>query len=155
MMPTSLAISQMMEPEMRLPIRRKPTQQQKQAELPYRSECGHPLKLWADVAWDTYCPMGRLGEFPGQTVVTCGLVVEQRIHHQVTGEAMKFLSIADWTGIIETELFVQTYKTYGLATVRYPVLEIEARVEPFDNGRGFGLRVLRAGKPRTKDSNPK
>ena len=43
---------------------------------------------------------------------------------------MKFLSIADWTGIIETELFAQTYKSYGLAIVRYPVLEIEARVEP-------------------------
>jgi len=32
--------------------------------------------------------------------------------------------------------------------VRYPVLEIEARVEPFENERGFSLRVLRAGKPR-------
>jgi hypothetical protein len=47
---------------------------------------------------------------------------------------MKFLSLADWTGIIETELFAKTYKSYGLATVRYPVLEIEARVEPFENG---------------------
>ena len=56
---------------------------------------------------------------------------------------MKFLSLADWTGIVETELFAQTYKSYGLATVRYPVLEIEARVEPFDNGRGFSLRVYR------------
>lgn len=32
--------------------------------------------------------------------------------------------------------------------MRYPVLEVEARVEPFENGRGFSLRVLRAGKPR-------
>ena len=63
---------------------------------------------------------------------------------------MKFLSLADWTGIIETELFAQTYKSYGLATVRYPVLEVTAIVEPFDNGRGFSLRVLRAGQPRTK-----
>ena len=39
---------------------------------------------------------------------------------------MKFLSLADWTGIVETELFAQTYKSYGLATIRYPVLEIEA-----------------------------
>jgi hypothetical protein len=28
------------------------------------------------------------------------------------------------------------------------VLEVEARVEPFENGRGFSLRVLRAGPPR-------
>jgi DNA polymerase III alpha subunit len=76
-------------------------------------------------------------------------VVEQRTHHQITGEPMKFLSLADWTGIVETELFAQTYKSYGLATVRYPVLEIEARVEPFDNRHGFSLRVIRANKPRS------
>jgi hypothetical protein len=52
--------------------------------------------------------------------------------------------------MVETELFAQTYKSYGLATVRYPVLEVVAMVEPFENGRGFSLRVLRAGKPRTK-----
>ena len=110
---------------------------------------GHPLELFSDVAWDTYCPVSRLGEFVGQTVRVCGLVVEQRIHHQITGEPMKFLSLADWTGIVETELFAETYKSYGLATVRYPVLEIEARVEPFENGRGFTLRALAARRPRS------
>ncbi len=109
---------------------------------------GHPLELFKDIAWETYCPVKRLGEFIGQTVQICGLVVEQRVHHQITGEPMKFLSLADWTGIIETELFAKTYKSYGLATVRYPVLEIEARVEPFENGRGFSLRALRVGQPR-------
>jgi hypothetical protein len=29
--------------------------------------------------------------------------------------------LADWTGMVETELFAQIYKSYGLATVRYPV----------------------------------
>ena len=112
---------------------------------------GHPLELFAGVAWDTYCPVNRLGEFVGETVVTCGLVVEQRTHHQITGEPMKFLSLADWTGMVETELFAQTYKSHGLATVRYPVLEVKARVEPFENGRGFSLRVLSAGKPRLRE----
>ena len=111
---------------------------------------GHPLELFDHIAWDTYCPVSRLAEFVGQTIHLCGLVVEQRIHHQITGEPMKFLTLADWTGMIETELFAQTYKTYGLATVRYPVLEIEARLEPFDNGRGFSLRALAARNPRNK-----
>ena len=97
---------------------------------------------------ETYCPVSRLAEHVGETVVTCGLVIEQRTHHQITGEPMKFLTLADWTGIVETELFAQTYKSYGLATVRYPVMEVTATVEPFENGRGFTLRVLRAGKPR-------
>lgn len=61
---------------------------------------------------------------------------------------MKFLSI--YSGIVETELFAKTYKSYGLATVRYPVLELTGKVEPYDNGRGFSMRVLRAGKPRLK-----
>lgn len=59
-----------------------------------------------------------------------------------------FVKLADWTGLVETELFAQTYRSYGLATVRYPVLEITARVEPYEDNRGFSLRVLRAGKPR-------
>jgi DNA polymerase III alpha subunit len=109
---------------------------------------GHPLELFEDVAWATYCPVARLGGHVGETVVTCGLVVEQRTHHQITGEPMKFPTLADWTGMVETELFAQTYKSYGLATVRYPVLEVTAKVEPFENGRGFSLRVMRAGKPR-------
>ena len=39
--------------------------------------------------------------------------------------------------------------------MRYPVLEVEATVEPFENGRGFSLRVLRAGKPRLTLASPK
>jgi hypothetical protein len=35
-------------------------------------------------------------------------VVEQRTHHQITGEPMKFLTLADWAGMVETELFAQT-----------------------------------------------
>ncbi len=111
---------------------------------------GHPLELFPDIAWDTYCPINRLADHIGQQVVTCGLVIEQRLFHQITGEPMKFITIADWTGIVETELFARTYKSYGLNTVRYRVLEVTATVEPFENGRGFTLRVLRADKPRMR-----
>jgi DNA polymerase III alpha subunit len=131
---------------------REPTRRERleaETELFGYAVSGHPLELFDAIAWDTYCPVARLSEHVGETVVTCGLVVEQRTHHQITGEPMKFLTLADWTGMVETELFAQTYKNYGLATVRYPVLEVEAIVEPFENGRGFSLRVLRAGKPRS------
>ena len=114
---------------------------------------GHPLELFPDVAWDTYCPVNRLGEFVGETVTTCGLVVEQRTHHQITGEPMKFLTLADWTGMVETELFAQTYKSYGLATVRYPVLEVRRRVEPFENGRGFSLARAAGGQTAVQSNS--
>jgi DNA polymerase III alpha subunit len=108
----------------------------------------HPLALYPDIAWQTYCPINRLGRHVGQRIVTCGLVIEQRTFHQVTGELMKFITIADRTGIVETELFARTYRSYGLNTVRYRVLEITATVEPFENGRGYTLRVHQALKPR-------
>jgi len=111
---------------------------------------GHPLELFPDIAWETYCPLNRLGGHLGQQVVTCGLVIEQRLFHQTTGEPMKFITIADRTGMVETELFARTYKSYGLNTVRYRVLEVTATVEPFENGRGYTLRVLRADKPRNR-----
>ena len=111
---------------------------------------GHPLELFPDIAWETYCPINRLGEHVGEHIVTCGLVIEQRLFHQITGEPMKFITIVDRTGIVETELFARTYQSYGLNTVRYRALEITATVEPFDNGRGFTLRVLRADKPRMR-----
>lgn len=94
----------------------------------------------------------KLGEHIGEKGVTCGLVVEQRTHHQITGEPTKILTLADWTGMVETELFAQTYKSYGLATARYPVLDVEAKVEPYENGRGFSLRGLRAGKPEPSNT---
>jgi hypothetical protein len=51
---------------------------------------------------------------------------------------MKFLTLADWTGMVETELFAQTYKIYGLATVRYPVLEVTTTVvSHLKMGEGF------------------
>jgi len=130
---------------------REPTRRERleaEAELFGFAVSAHPLELFDDIAWDTYCPVSRLGDHVGEKIVTCGLVVEQRTHHQITGEPMTFLTLADWTGMAETELFAQTYKSYGLATVRYPVLEIEATVESFENGRGSSLRALRAGRPR-------
>ena len=136
---------------------REPTRRERleaETELFGYAVSGHPLELFEDIAWNTYCPVAQLGEHIGETVVTCGLVVEQRTHHQITGEPMKFLTLADWTGMVETELFAQTYKSYGLATVRYPVLEVTATVEPFENGRGFSLRVLRAGAPRSNGKLP-
>ena len=39
---------------------------------------------------------------------------------------------------------------YGLTLRGKSRQEISATVDPFENGRGFSLRVLRAGKPRNK-----
>ena len=139
----------------RLPVHllRDPDRQQQllwETELLGFCASAHPLDLYEDVAWETYCPIDQLHRFVGSRVVVCGLVVEQRIHEDQTGESMKFMTIADRTGLLETELFAKTYKSFAPATYRYSVLEVAGKVEPFENGRGHSLRVLRAGKPRTR-----
>ncbi len=81
----------------------------------------------------------------GETAVTCGLMVEQRTHHQITGDPMNSLTLADWTGMFETELFAQNCNSHGLAAVRCPLLEVTATVDPFGNGRG-AFRCVRWGR---------
>ena len=46
-----------------------------------------------------------------KVVTTCGVIVEQRTDQQVTGEPMKCLFLANGTGIVENELFAQTYRS--------------------------------------------
>ena len=121
---------------------------QAEMELLGYTVSAHPLELYREIAWGTYCPVERLAEFVGETVVLCGLTVVSRVHGQTTGEPMKFMTLADHTGMVEAELFGGVYRRFGLATVRYPVLEVTATVEPFENGNGYNLRVHRAGRPR-------
>ena len=112
---------------------------------------GHPLDQFPDVAWDSYCPIRDLNRYPGERVSVCGLIIADRSHHQITGDAMKFITICDYTGIIECEIFAQTYRRFGLETVRHPVVEVEARVTPFESGLGCTLEVLRVGKARRRN----
>jgi DNA polymerase III alpha subunit len=124
-----------------------------ETELLSLTVSGHPLEQFPDVAWDTYCPIRDLARYPGETVHVCGLIIADRSHHQITGDAMKFITICDYTGTIECEIFAQPFRRFGLETVRHPVVELEARVTPFDSGIGCTLDVLRIGRARRCASN--
>ena len=111
---------------------------------------GHPLELFADVAWDTYCPVesaGRARRRNGGDVWAGRGAAHAPPDHRRADEIPDAGRLDGHGGDGTVRA---TYKSYGLATVRYPVLEVTATVEPFENGRGFSLRVLRAGKPREK-----
>ncbi len=110
---------------------------------------GHPLDQFPDVAWKTYCPISDLARYPGGSVTVCGLIIEDRMHSQVTGEKMKFITICDYTGIIECEIFAEACRLFGIQTVRHPVVEVSGKVTLFDNGLGYTLQVERMGKPRS------
>ena len=109
---------------------------------------GHPLDLHPGIGWGTYCPIKDLGFYKGKAVTICGLIIEERLHSQVGGELMKFITVCDYTGIIECEIFAQAYRHFGINTVRYPVIELVGQVESFENNKGYTLKVTRIQKPR-------
>jgi len=109
---------------------------------------GHPLELYPEVDWGMYCPVAQLERHPGRKVDVCGLIVTTRLHHQVDGRPMKFISLCDPTGIVETELFADAYRDWGEQTVRFPVLAVTATVQPHPNGNGVTLNVHSAREPK-------
>jgi DNA-directed DNA polymerase III PolC len=117
---------------------------------------GHPVELFPEVAWETYCPVGEVRNHAGGRVTTCGLVVVQRLHHQSDGRAMKFISICDRTDILECEIFADVYRKCGGVLARWPVVEVTGRAEKLGSGRACVLRVesVRVARTRTADARP-
>jgi DNA polymerase III alpha subunit len=102
------------------------------------------------VDWRTYCPITELHHYPNQGVTIFGLIVVTRSHRQQNGQSMKFISLSDRTGIVECEIFAAAYRTYGLNTVRYPVVQVTGTMKPFENGQGFTLDVQRVVQARDR-----
>jgi DNA polymerase III alpha subunit len=88
---------------------------------------GHPLDLYSDVRWSSYCPIGDVGNYPTRSVTVAGMIVEDRLHHQIDGRIMKFISVCDYSGMLECELFARAYRTFGAETIRHPVVEVSGR----------------------------
>ncbi len=109
----------------------------------------HPLALFPGIHWDSYCPIASLKDNHGERVVIAGMIIEDRIHRQENGGLMKFISVCDNTGIIECELFADIYRRYGTETIRHPIVEITAKVVPFQNGNGHTLQVQKVAKARS------
>jgi len=108
---------------------------------------GHPLDLYPEIDWNRYIPVAELGQHPGRWVRICGLIVAERSHRQSDGRFMKFLTLADRTGMVETELFADAYRRWGAVTAQHPVVTVSGRVEPFANGNGFTLCMEHVAKP--------
>jgi len=108
---------------------------------------GHPLDLFPHIDWNKYCPIAELGRHFGERVKICGLSFADRIAHQEDGQPMKFISLCDRTGFVETEMFAAVYRAFGLETIKSPMIEVEGIVEPFENMKGFTLRVLQVRQP--------
>ena len=61
---------------------------------------------------------------------------------------MRFISVCDYSGILECELFASAYRRFGAETIRHPVVEVIGKVKPFANGNGYTLQVEAVRKAR-------
>ena len=61
------------------------------------------------------------------------MIIEDRLHHQIDGRIMKFISVCDYSGVLEYDLFASAYRRFGAETIRHPVVEVSGRVKPFAN----------------------
>ncbi|WP_395745403.1 hypothetical protein [Prosthecobacter sp.] len=122
---------------MRATFREEPGLQQRlddEAELLGYTITRHPLDRFPNVDRRTYCPISELHHYKNQRVTICGLIIVSRPHLLHYCQPMKFISVCDRTGIVECEIFAVAYLAHGLATVRYPVVQVTGEVKPFDNG---------------------
>jgi DNA polymerase III alpha subunit len=110
---------------------------------------GHPLDLYSDVRWNTYCPIADVGNYPKRRVAVAGMIVEDRLHHQMDGRIMKFISVCDYSGILECELFASAYRRFGVESIRHPVVEVMGKVKPFANRNGYTLQIEAVRRART------
>jgi DNA polymerase III alpha subunit len=102
---------------------------------------GHPLDLYPDAPLAT--PIAALGDHLDHVVTIVGMVIADRVFSQANGDPMKFITIADRTGIMETELFASQYRWFGLQTVRYRMFKVTGKVVSLANGKGFAFELIR------------
>ena len=100
------------------------------------------------IDWSRYTPVSELGKHPGRRVTVCGLMVADRIDRTQKGELMKFVTLADRTGFVETIMVPTAYQRFGYLTVANPILEATGIVDVFENGNGFALRAQRVRVPK-------
>jgi DNA polymerase III alpha subunit len=99
------------------------------------------------IDWPRYVPITQLRQHLGRRVQVCGIMVADRINPTIKGDLMKFVTLADRTGFVETLLFPDTYRKWGHLTVSHPILTATGIVEPFENRNGFTLRVQHLSPP--------
>ena len=99
------------------------------------------------IDWSRYVPVNELDRCRGRRVKVCGMMIADRVNVTTGGNLMKFISLADRTGVVETFLFPETYRRFGHLTVANPILAATGVVEPFENRNGFSLRVEHVDVP--------
>ncbi len=100
-----------------------------------------------DIDWARYTQVTDLNRHYGRRVTVCGLMVADRTNTTTGGDLMKFVTLGDRSGFVEAVLFPNAYNRFGHLTAAHPILLATGVVEPFENRRGFTLRVTGVEPP--------
>ena len=104
----------------------------------------HPLDYYnGKIDWQKYIRIADLFQHMEKPVRICGIIIERRRTKTIKDEYMKFLSVADRSGIVETVLFPSVYQQYGHLTTENTALEFHGTVEPFEYRNGFVISIRR------------
>ena len=101
-----------------------------------------PLDLWmTPEERHNTIPIGDLSKFVGQEMRIAGIQVSYRLHRTVKGEMMKFVTLADESGMAETVLFPDTYKRYGweLSQKRSAVMRVYIEWDETESGLSLAV----------------
>jgi DNA polymerase III alpha subunit len=82
-------------------------------------------------------PIHELADYVGQEVEVAGIIVATRNHMTVKATPMKFLSLADETGMCETTLFPRAYQKYGYEVSRAVAIRARLHVQWDDTESGL------------------
>ncbi|MEY2999840.1 MAG: hypothetical protein RL648_54 [Verrucomicrobiota bacterium] len=101
-----------------------------------------PWALWmAEVDRAGAVPLAELEQQVGRVVRVAGIQVCQRLHRTLGGKLMKFVSLADESGIAEMCLFPDEYRRHGWYLSQHAAICARVSVEWDDTQSGLSLRV--------------
>jgi len=105
----------------------------------------NPVELWTrGLERMGTVPISTLREHVDREVEISGIQVCHRLHRTVKGEMMKFVSLADESGIAETVLFPEEYRRYGWAMSQCKAARLRVEVEWDETESGLSLTVVEA-----------
>ncbi|MEX0320906.1 MAG: DNA polymerase III subunit alpha [Puniceicoccaceae bacterium] len=101
-----------------------------------------PVELWlADVNRLGTIPVKDLGKYVGREMEIAGIQVCTRLHRTMKGEMMKFVTLADETGMAETVLFPDMYRKFGWELSQNRGARLRVHIEWDDTESGLSLTV--------------
>lgn len=102
----------------------------------------NPFELWMQSGErHNTVPVRDLSKYVGREMRIAGIQVSHRLHRTMKGEMMKFVTIADETGMVETVLFPDAYKKYGWELSQKRSASVRVYVEWDETESGLSLTV--------------